>query len=110
MRRPLIFQYNLLSADQVSRTVDAMLNDWGQVVHLYGLVDELAEELRSDKRSLSSMVAVKSYSYNRLLLGYGPDKGATVTVQWNSLTKAFTLVFGELTLQSQPLAPEKVHP
>ena len=30
------------------------------------------------------MVTIKSYSYSRLVLGYGPDRGATVTVDWNS--------------------------
>ena len=42
------------------------------------------------------MVTIKSYSYSRLVLGYGPDRGATVTVDWNSTGKAFRLIFGKL--------------
>lgn len=49
----------------------------------------------SEKFNLSNMVTVKSYSYSKLVLGYGPERGATVTVQWNSQSQAFTLVFGE---------------
>jgi mediator of RNA polymerase II transcription subunit 14 len=41
------------------------------------------------------MVTIKSYSYSRLLLGYGPERGATVTVDWNSSDKAFRLIFGK---------------
>jgi mediator of RNA polymerase II transcription subunit 14 len=41
------------------------------------------------------MVTIKSYSYSRLVLGYGPDRGATVTVDWNSSDKAFRLIFGK---------------
>lgn len=47
-----------------------------------------------EKFNLSNMVTVKSYSYSKLVLGYGPERGATVTVQWNSQSQAFTLVFG----------------
>lgn len=39
-------------------------------------------------------MVVKSYSYSKLVIGYGPDKGATVTVQWNEQNKAFQLMFG----------------
>jgi hypothetical protein len=31
------------TADTVSRTVDALLNDWAQIVHLYLIVHDLAE-------------------------------------------------------------------
>lgn len=43
MRRPVYFQYEMGTADTVSRTVDALLNDWAQIVHLYSLVHDLAE-------------------------------------------------------------------
>ncbi|XP_054267906.1 mediator of RNA polymerase II transcription subunit 14-like [Macrosteles quadrilineatus] len=94
MRRPVYFQYEMGSADNVGKTVDALLNDWTQIAQLYCLVDELAEYFRIEKYNLSNMVTVKSYSYSKLVLGYGPERGATVTVQWNSQSQAFTLVFG----------------
>jgi hypothetical protein len=49
----------------------------------------------AEKYNLSNMVTIKSYSYSRLVLGYGPDRGATVTVDWNSSDKAFRLIFGK---------------
>lgn len=39
----MYFQYEMGTADTVSRTVDALLNDWAQIVHLYSIVHELAE-------------------------------------------------------------------
>lgn len=94
MRRPVYFKYEMGTADSVSKTVDALLSDWAQIAHLYTLVEDLAEYFRMEKFNLSSMVSIKSYSYSKLVLGYGPERGATVTVQWNSQTQAFTLVFG----------------
>ncbi|XP_066901143.1 mediator of RNA polymerase II transcription subunit 14 [Halyomorpha halys] len=94
MRRPVYFQYDMLPAEQVGKTVDALLSDWAQIVHLYTLVEDLAEYFRMPKYNISSVVTVKSYSYSKLVLGYGPDRAATVTVQWNPVNKAYTLVFG----------------
>ncbi|XP_075216285.1 mediator complex subunit 14 isoform X2 [Lycorma delicatula] len=94
MRRPVCFQYEMGSADNVSKAVDALLSDWAQIVHLYTLVEDLAEYFRMEKFNLSTMVTIKSYSYSKLVLAYGRERGATVTVQWNSSTNAFTLVFG----------------
>nr|CAD7406222.1 unnamed protein product [Timema poppensis] len=113
LRRPVYFQYDMGNIDNVSKTVDALLSDWAQVVHLYMLVEGLAEYFRMvllfyrskpklidifnvipEKVNLLNIVTIKSYSYSRLVLGYGPDKGATVTVYWNSEDKAFRLIFG----------------
>nr|CAD7404784.1 unnamed protein product [Timema cristinae] len=94
LRRPVYFQYDMGNIDNVSKTVDALLSDWAQVVHLYTLVEGLAEYFRMEKVNLLNIVTIKSYSYSRLVLGYGPDKGATVTVYWSSEDKAFRLIFG----------------
>lgn len=40
------------------------------------------------------MFSVKSYSYSKLVLFYGPDKGAMVAINWNNSEKAFQLAFG----------------
>ncbi|XP_049856745.1 mediator of RNA polymerase II transcription subunit 14 [Schistocerca gregaria] len=94
LRRPVYFQYDMGTADAVRQTVDSLLNDWAQIVHLYSVVEDLAEYFRIEKYNLSNIVSIKSYSYSRLVLGYGPDRSATVTVHWNSSDKAFKLVFG----------------
>ncbi|XP_020281468.1 mediator of RNA polymerase II transcription subunit 14 isoform X2 [Pseudomyrmex gracilis] len=94
LRRPVYFQYEVGTADTVSRTVDALLNDWAQIVHLYSIVHDLAEYFKIEKYNLRNMVSVKSYSYSKLVLAYGPNQGATVTVQWSINDKAFKLVFG----------------
>lgn len=39
-------------------------------------------------------MTIRSYSYSKLVIGYGPDRGALVTVQWNEQNKAFHLIFG----------------
>ncbi|KAL6442112.1 hypothetical protein ACFW04_002431 [Cataglyphis niger] len=93
VRRPVYFQYEMGTADTVSRTVDALLNDWAQIVHLYSLVHDLAEYFKMEKYNLRNMVSIKSYSYSKLVLAYGPNHAAIVTVQWNDKAN-FKLVFG----------------
>lgn len=48
----------------------------------------------SDKYNLASMFSVKSYNYSKLILCYGPDKGAMVSITWNSQENVFKLAFG----------------
>ncbi|XP_066584073.1 mediator of RNA polymerase II transcription subunit 14 isoform X2 [Prorops nasuta] len=95
LRRPVYFQYEMRSADTVSRTVDSLLNDWAQIVHLYLIVQDLSEYFKMEKYNLRNMVSIKSYNYSKLVLAYGPNRGATVTVQWSTNDKAFKLVFGK---------------
>jgi len=45
MRRPVYCQYDMGPSDQPSRTVDALLADWAQIVHLYDLAHQLAEAM-----------------------------------------------------------------
>lgn len=40
------------------------------------------------------MFSVKSYNYSKLILCYGPDKGAMVSISWNGTENAFKLAFG----------------
>lgn len=39
----------MLTAENVSRTVDSLLNDWAQIVHLYSIVQDLAEYFKIGK-------------------------------------------------------------
>lgn len=93
-RRPVYFQYDMGTIDTTSRTVDALLSDWSQIVHLYTIVHDLSEYLTAEKYNLANMFNVKSYSYSKLVLCYGPDKGAMVSIYWNSSDKLFKLAFG----------------
>ncbi|KAJ8944470.1 hypothetical protein NQ318_008740, partial [Aromia moschata] len=94
-RRPIYFQYEMATIDCTAKTVEALLNDWGQIVHLYTIVHDMSEYLKIDKYSfLTNLFCIKSYNYSKLVLCYGPDKGAMVSISWNSVNKAFKLAFG----------------
>lgn len=95
-RRPVYFQYEM-SSSNASSSVESLLNDWAQIVHLYTLVYDLSEYLKVDKYSFfNNLFSVKSYSYNKLVLCYGPDKGAMVSINWNNNQKLFKLAFGAM--------------
>ena len=98
-RRPVYFQYDMGNIDMITRNVDSLLNDWSQIVYLYMIVYNLSEYLShySEKFNLNNMFTVKSYSYSKLVLCYGPDKGAVVSITWSSTEKLFQLAFGTNT-------------
>ncbi|XP_028152767.1 mediator of RNA polymerase II transcription subunit 14 isoform X2 [Diabrotica virgifera virgifera] len=94
-RRPIYFQYEMTTVDNTSKTADALISDWNQIVHLYTLVHDLSEYLKIDKYSfLANMFCIKSYNYTKLILCYGSDKGAMVSITWMSSEKMFKLAFG----------------
>lgn len=47
MRRPVYFQYEMNSSESISEMVDSLLQDWSQIVHLYCLIEDMAEYLKS---------------------------------------------------------------
>nr|XP_022906712.1 mediator of RNA polymerase II transcription subunit 14 isoform X2 [Onthophagus taurus] len=95
-RRPVYFLYNMGSVETIGKNVDSLLNDWTQIVHLYTIVYDLGEylQLYNEKYNLANLFNVKSYNYNKLVLCYGPDKGALVSVFWHGSEKMFKLAFG----------------
>lgn len=103
LRRPVYFQYDMgtgvgTGGEQAARVVDQLLGDWAQLVHLYRLAHELAEQLGGEQtghqHQLANLVTVRSYTYGRLVLGYGPERTATVTVLYSARERAYRLVFG----------------
>lgn len=55
MRRPVYFQYEMSSSESVSKMVDALLQDWSQIVHLYCLIEDMTEYLSSSEKSRNNI-------------------------------------------------------
>lgn len=92
-RRPVYYSYLVRTAEALSITVDSLLEEWAKIVHLYSIVHDFTEYLNIEKYELKNIVDVKSYTYNQLVLGYGPDHKYTVTIYWSVSDKSFKLDF-----------------
>jgi mediator of RNA polymerase II transcription subunit 14 len=86
-------QYEMLSAELVRKTVDLLLNDWSKIVYLYCLVYDFSDSFQKDKYNLQSIITIKQYSYNNLLLAYGPNKQVNVNIYWCIEAREFKLIF-----------------
>lgn len=80
-------------ADQISKTVDCLLDEWTKIVYLYTLVEDFVQMYKSENLNLQNFIAIKSYNYTSLLLGYGPNKEVTVKIFWCIETSEFKMVF-----------------
>lgn len=80
-------------ADQISKTVDCLLDEWTKIVYLYSLVEEFVQHDKSENLNLLNYVSIKSYNYTSLFLGYGPNKEVTVKIFWCLETSQFKMVF-----------------
>lgn len=92
-RRTLSFQYDMLTTDQTSKTVDAMCSDWMKVVLLYSIVHDFAELYNGEKYNLKNIVNIKSYTYTNLMLTYGGSKDLNVNITWCNDAKQFVMTF-----------------
>ena len=105
LRRPVYFSYEMGTIDGIPQMVDLLLNDWAQIVNLYSLVNDLSEYLKMEKSILRNNVSIKSYNYSKLIMTYGANRRASVTVQWDPNEKNFKLYFGK----SPTSATENAH-
>lgn len=94
-RRPVYLLYPQPSAEAASAVVDRFLADWRQLAQLYGLLLSYQQFVADDRqRSISQLADVSSYNFRSVTLAYGPNKGATVRVEYSSDDKRFRLSFG----------------
>lgn len=92
-RRTINFLYEFVAAEQMTKTTDRLLDDWSKIVYLFSIVNDFAIAYRNEKLNLQNIVAIKSYTYTNLLLGYGPGKEVTVNIFWCTTTKEFKMIF-----------------
>ncbi|CAG0893105.1 unnamed protein product [Darwinula stevensoni] len=92
--RIIYFQYDVLPIEQMYHTVDLLISDWSQVAHLYEVVFNLARYLQTENYSTGDIISVKSYSYRKLTIAYGPQFGCLLSVFWHPHEKQFQLHFG----------------
>ena len=86
--------HDVNNGDSAGAAVDALLQEWSQIVHLFQLVDDLEDYLSCEASEVSDMVAIKSYTFQELVLEYGPNRLNTVQVLWNATQNKFSLIFG----------------
>ncbi|GAB6020174.1 Mediator of RNA polymerase II transcription subunit 14 [Chamberlinius hualienensis] len=105
-RRQVCMAYDVSPANGASKTVDDIISDWNAIAYMYGAVLEYADYLNKDPQGiLSGMAEVKSYSYKRLIFGYGPNKANTVAIYWRSADNRFSLSFGVIGQTSSAVNP-----
>ncbi|KAK3931598.1 Mediator of RNA polymerase II transcription subunit 14 [Frankliniella fusca] len=93
-RHPVFLHYDMLSEEDISKTVDLVLADWTYITQLYLLAEELSEGLKCSKYHMTELCVIKSYNYLHFIIGYGPNKEAIVTIGWDTEKNAFCLLFG----------------
>jgi len=84
---------SLSSDDHVPKIVDNIVDDWTSIAKIFNLV------LKSNwcrRMELSNLVSVKSFTWNKLVLNYGPNRAAVVNITYNVQDKCYKLSFGKI--------------
>jgi len=70
--------------------VDELLEDWSAIESLYSVICDFGEVADKYKH----LVDIRSFTYKKLFLNYGPGKSYSVAIHWKSMEKRFQLNFG----------------
>ncbi|XP_018102122.1 mediator of RNA polymerase II transcription subunit 14 isoform X1 [Xenopus laevis] len=76
------------------KVVEMFLNDWNSIARLYNCVLEFSRSLQDIPAHLNMFCEVRVYNYRKLILCYGPTKGSSISIQWNSIHHKFHISLG----------------
>ncbi|XP_054168688.1 mediator of RNA polymerase II transcription subunit 14-like [Oppia nitens] len=89
----LPYDYNSGSQTQITKMVDELLNDWTAIARLYDIIKKFATSLQTTNQ-LTTSFDIKSFTYKKIIIGYGIYKTYIVTIYWKTTEKRFQLFFG----------------
>ncbi|XP_078476076.1 LOW QUALITY PROTEIN: mediator of RNA polymerase II transcription subunit 14-like [Lampetra planeri] len=76
------------------RVLHAFLDDWRSISRLYSCVLDFSHTLHETTIHFSQFAEVRTYTYKKLVLCYGPNKGSSISVQWLPTAHKFQLALG----------------
>jgi mediator of RNA polymerase II transcription subunit 14 len=86
----IAYDYANGSLTQITKMVDELLSDWTAIARLYDVIKNFANSLQLNNQINSSLMDIKSFSYKKLVLGYGNNKNYTVRTYF-SINKLFSI-------------------
>ena len=91
-RRTVYLMYDFANGSRASavQMVDELLEDWSAIEKLYTVICDFGRVARNYRH----LVDLRSFTYKKLFISYGPGKCYTVAIHWKSMEKRFQLNFG----------------
>lgn len=92
VRRMVYLMYDFSSGSQVQITqmVEELLGDWTAMEKIYDVVLKFSKVAPN----FANVVELRSFTYKKLFMTYGPNKSFVVAIYWKSTEKRFQLTFG----------------
>lgn len=78
--------------DHIPKVVDCILDDWMVIAKLIYLLED-SNWLEKFERS--GLVSLKNFTWNKLIINYGPNRSAVATIQYIITEKYYKLSFGK---------------
>lgn len=89
---PLVYDFSSGSQAQIKQMVNDLQLDWTAILKLYEVVSDFVEHPNINEYLATA--EIKSYSYKKILIGYGPYKNYLLSIFWKSAEKQYQLLFG----------------
>jgi mediator of RNA polymerase II transcription subunit 14 len=96
-RKTILLTYEVGPVETLGETVESMLKEWSQMVHLFALVDDLEAYLQCESLNISNFIGIKTYSFKEVTLEYGPSSlnaRSLARITWDASRSRFAIIFG----------------
>ena len=96
-RKTILLTYEVGPVETLGETVESMLKEWTQMVHLFALVDDLEAYLQCESLNISNFIGIKTYSFKEVTLEYGPSSlnaRSLARITWDASRSRFAIIFG----------------
>ena len=96
-RKTILLTYEVGPVETLGETVDNMLKEWSQMVHLFKLVDDLEAYLQCESFNISNYIGIKTYTFKEVTVEFGPSSmnaKSLARVTWDASRSKFGIIFG----------------
>lgn len=95
----------LSSDDHISKMVDNILDDWFAIAKLFVLLEKSKWLTKLEQ---SGLVSIKSFTWNKLTIHYGPNRSARADIIYVIHEKSYKIYFGKLLFSVHKLKIDNI--
>lgn len=94
------YEFSAGSSSDMNKMIEDLLSDWTAISCLYNVVLSFANDIKYNSTFNATLIEVRSFSYKKIIISYGPSKAYLVSIYYKSKEQRFQLSFG-VTSQAQ---------
>ncbi|XP_015794906.1 mediator of RNA polymerase II transcription subunit 14 [Tetranychus urticae] len=102
----MVYDFSTGFHSQLVQMINDLHNDWIAISKVYEIFADFIDQMNATNSP--PVFEIKSFNYKKLTLGYGPNKGYIVSINWKPFEKRYHLSFAINGLSSSNINPHLI--